>query len=582
MLKRLALLLLIGLLLPGVVYAQDAPQAVLDALAALNQKLGTNLILANLTSWNWEQKNFPDTSLGCPQPGQTYTQVVTSGFIVQLSYNGTTYDYRVAADRSRVFLCSPGGGAPAPSVTTTPAPTLPPVPTTAAQPPVVVNPVTSPGTALCPGGMVARLAVGMQGQAITTGSVNIRSTPGTTGQVAGLLLPGGTFTVSGGPSCQGSQTWWQIRHVAKSNETITGWVMEGDAPTNDYWLQPLGGVAPPPAAQTGGITAANVNQLRVVRQTPLAEPIAVAAQMPNGNALMVAGSQKLQFFAGGQGQPLLTVGQITTPPSASGDVANFALVAAVDSRFAAVETPNSLSETMTLWTWAVAPGAAAPAVSGQVGIQVPRTNSIAITPDGKKLALGIGFTTVVRPTVANGVWILDTATNQVLAWPLPSPVVAVAISPDGLMLAAATNDNNVHLYSLASNAEIGLLSASPISLSPGKTLVFSANGGLLAVAADDGAVRVWDIASRTLRYTLVSPAGSYPRNLAFNPAGTLLAVCGPTQTLPSFVSLWDLTTGAQVAALPSINDSMQSITFDTTGGFLNIVGAQTWYTWGVP
>lgn len=37
--------------------------------------------------------DWPDTSLGCPQTGLVYAQVVTPGYLVKLSYQGKTYEY---------------------------------------------------------------------------------------------------------------------------------------------------------------------------------------------------------------------------------------------------------------------------------------------------------------------------------------------------------------------------------------------------------------------------------------------------------------------------------------------------------
>jgi hypothetical protein len=38
--------------------------------------------------------SFPDGSLGCPQPGMAYTQVMTDGYKIVATAAGATYDYR--------------------------------------------------------------------------------------------------------------------------------------------------------------------------------------------------------------------------------------------------------------------------------------------------------------------------------------------------------------------------------------------------------------------------------------------------------------------------------------------------------
>lgn len=46
---------------------------------------------------------FRDSSLGCPQKGMVYLQVITPGYQVMLSLEGQTYDYRVAGQKT--ILC---------------------------------------------------------------------------------------------------------------------------------------------------------------------------------------------------------------------------------------------------------------------------------------------------------------------------------------------------------------------------------------------------------------------------------------------------------------------------------------------
>jgi hypothetical protein len=43
---------------------------------------------------------FPDASLGVPEPGKTYAQVVTPGYIVELLLeDGQTYEYHASGER---------------------------------------------------------------------------------------------------------------------------------------------------------------------------------------------------------------------------------------------------------------------------------------------------------------------------------------------------------------------------------------------------------------------------------------------------------------------------------------------------
>lgn len=49
-----------------------------------------------------EAVEFRDASLGCPQPGMAYAQVITPGYRVWLDANGRRFDVRVAGDGGRI------------------------------------------------------------------------------------------------------------------------------------------------------------------------------------------------------------------------------------------------------------------------------------------------------------------------------------------------------------------------------------------------------------------------------------------------------------------------------------------------
>lgn len=51
-----------------------------------------------------EEVTWPDTSLGCPQPGRMYTQILTPGYKIVLREEGKSYSYH-ASTLEQVFLC---------------------------------------------------------------------------------------------------------------------------------------------------------------------------------------------------------------------------------------------------------------------------------------------------------------------------------------------------------------------------------------------------------------------------------------------------------------------------------------------
>lgn len=54
-----------------------------------------------------EMYEWPDTSLGCPEPGKMYAQVVTPGYRIILSAQGTRYDVRTDTEGKIRVICEP-------------------------------------------------------------------------------------------------------------------------------------------------------------------------------------------------------------------------------------------------------------------------------------------------------------------------------------------------------------------------------------------------------------------------------------------------------------------------------------------
>ena len=52
-----------------------------------------------------EELEWPDGSLGCPQPEMLYTQALVNGVFIQLSFDGQSYNYHGGGGR-QPFLCT--------------------------------------------------------------------------------------------------------------------------------------------------------------------------------------------------------------------------------------------------------------------------------------------------------------------------------------------------------------------------------------------------------------------------------------------------------------------------------------------
>lgn len=68
----------------------DEALIVSSAAAALAADLGIGM--ADISHVSTMPTEWSDTSLGCPQPGQAYAQIVTPGYIISLMVNTNTYE----------------------------------------------------------------------------------------------------------------------------------------------------------------------------------------------------------------------------------------------------------------------------------------------------------------------------------------------------------------------------------------------------------------------------------------------------------------------------------------------------------
>ena len=73
------------------------------AIADLSEKTGVPEDQISVVSI--EAKDWPDSSLGCPEEGFMYAQVITPGFLVVLEADGQQFNYHTDATGQNVVLC---------------------------------------------------------------------------------------------------------------------------------------------------------------------------------------------------------------------------------------------------------------------------------------------------------------------------------------------------------------------------------------------------------------------------------------------------------------------------------------------
>ncbi len=80
----------------------DVPAARWDAIV---RDLAERGVAGTPTLVSAENVVFADGSLGCPSPGQSYTQAQVDGMRVVVAAGGATYDYRLGTD-DQLVLCT--------------------------------------------------------------------------------------------------------------------------------------------------------------------------------------------------------------------------------------------------------------------------------------------------------------------------------------------------------------------------------------------------------------------------------------------------------------------------------------------
>ncbi len=125
-----------------------------------------------------------------------------------------------------------------------------------------------------------------------------------------------------------------------------------------------------------------------------------------------------------------------------------------------------------------------------------------------------------------------------------SPVLGVAFSPDGKILATASGNGDVRLWHVTTGRQIGPTMYVTNS-KDAKDVAFSPDGRLLAAVGAYG-TRLWSVATQNPISTPISGLGQTIRYgvdaLAFSPDGKVIATAGSDGT----VRLWDVATERQI------------------------------------
>ena len=138
-------------------------------------------------------------------------------------------------------------------------------------------------------------------------------------------------------------------------------------------------------------------------------------------------------------------------------------------------------------------GREAPVPTRTLRLDFANIVSLALSPDGTKLAVG-GQQRVQLRDLRTGQLLWDRKVGRwlnvvtALAFSPDGPVRGVAFSPDGTRLATASVDKTARVWDAASGAQLLQLTHG----GPVRGVAFSPDGTRLATASGDKTARVWD------------------------------------------------------------------------------------------
>jgi hypothetical protein len=82
---------------------KGSEKALTAAIADLTEQTGIQA--DKITLMSMEAVEWSDSSLGCPQEGFMYAQVITPGYLIVLEADGESYSYHTDQEGSSVVLC---------------------------------------------------------------------------------------------------------------------------------------------------------------------------------------------------------------------------------------------------------------------------------------------------------------------------------------------------------------------------------------------------------------------------------------------------------------------------------------------
>ncbi|HEY9606173.1 MAG TPA: serine/threonine-protein kinase [Allocoleopsis sp.] len=196
------------------------------------------------------------------------------------------------------------------------------------------------------------------------------------------------------------------------------------------------------------------------------------------------------------------------------------------------------------------------------------------------LAIGAGIATAIALTV--GIYHVQTSnpwnnsekislTNTLTGH--SKMVRAIAISPDGQLIASGSEDNTIKVWNLRTGKLLRTLTGHSGGI---RSVAISPDGKLLASGGDDKTIKLWNLETGKLLRTLTGHS-DIVESVTISPDGKLLASGSNDKT----VKLWNLQTGQEIRTLTGFSYFVVSVAISPDGQTL-VSGADKIYLWHLP
>jgi WD40 repeat protein len=193
----------------------------------------------------------------------------------------------------------------------------------------------------------------------------------------------------------------------------------------------------------------------------------------------------------------------------------------------------------------------------------PRLSTIAASPDGSQIAIGLdtGIVELWDSSLGKRLRTLGVRSEET-----DDLLVGLAFSPDSRLLAGITESAQLRLWNVSTGEELVNLQAhAGLASFAARSLAFSPDGSMLATSAGDG-VAIWGVPSGDRVAVLTGPGKV--NGVAFSPDGSELATAGDDGA----ARIWDVRTWQLALTLGGRAPALRGVAFSPDGRRLATVG----------